>query len=124
MQQQRPVNLDLSSMSYPPMAIVSILHRISGVLLFLGMPVMLYFLYQSLSSAAAFEQLLTTCSHPVFKLFNWFFSSALLYHLLAGIRHMIMDYGFGETIAASRNSSFALLGLVIIGVIALGVWIW
>ena len=124
MKHQRPVNLDLTSFSYPPMAIVSILHRISGILLFLGVPVMLYFLSVSLSSVSAFEQLTAMLHHPFWKLFNWFFLSALLYHLLAGIRHMVMDYGWGESLSASRYSAITLLGLVVVGVIGLGVWIW
>ena len=124
MKHQRPINLDLTSFSYPPMAIVSILHRISGILLFLGVPVMLYFLNLSLSSMSAFEQLMVMLHHPFWKLVDWFFLSALLYHLLAGIRHMVMDYGWGESLAASRFSAVALLGLVVIGVLSLGVWIW
>jgi len=121
---QRPVNLDLTSFSYPPMAIVSILHRISGVLLFLGFPVMLYFLSVSLSSRLAFEELIMMLHHPFWKLVDWFFLSALLYHLFAGIRHMMMDYGWGESLIVSRYSAFFLLGLVVIGIIGLGVWIW
>jgi succinate dehydrogenase / fumarate reductase cytochrome b subunit len=106
------------------MAIVSILHRISGVLLFLGAPVMLYFLQRSLHSVTAFDELMVLLNHPFWKLFNWFFLSALLYHLLAGIRHMIMDFGFGETLLASRRSAVLLLALVVVGVLGLGVWIW
>ncbi len=121
---KRPVNLDLTSLSYPPMAIVSILHRISGLLLFIGVPVMLYFLSASLTSQAAFDALVVMLSHPFWKLLNWFFLSALLYHLLAGIRHMLMDYGWGETLTASRHSALTLIAVVIIGVVALGAWIW
>jgi succinate dehydrogenase / fumarate reductase cytochrome b subunit len=62
--------------------------------------------------------------HPFWKLVDWFFLSALLYHLFAGIRHMLMDYGWGESLTASRYSAFALLGLVGVAVISLGVWIW
>ena len=125
MNHQRPINLELGSLKFPPMAIVSILHRISGIGLFLLLPLMLYFLKLSLASAASFEHLqmlITTCVW--YKLVILAFTSAFMYHLLAGIRHLLMDMGFGETLVAARRSSFVVIGLSVIGSIIFGAYLW
>ena len=124
MTHKRPVNLDLGSFKYPPMAIASILHRISGLVLFLLMPLMLYFLSMSLRSAESFDQLqlmLTRCSY---KFMLWAFSTALIYHLLAGIRHMLMDIGIGEQLNVGRRSAIIVMILAFILTIFLGIWLW
>ncbi len=125
MNQQRPVNLDLGSIKFPPMAIASILHRISGLVLFLLLPIMLYFLRQSLASPESFEHLqilIKTCAWH--KLLIWGFSSAWLYHLLAGIRHLLMDTGMGETVHAARRSALIVIGLSILGIMIMGACLW
>ncbi len=61
---------------------------------------------------------------PWSKLTLWAFSSALIYHILAGFRHMIMDAGFGEELVAARRSAVTLIGLGVVLTILLGVWIW
>lgn len=121
---KRPVNLDLGSLKYPPMAIVSILHRISGLVLFLLLPLMLYFLGLSLDSAESFEHLKTVLAGPYCKLLMWLFMAALIYHVIAGIRHLLMDIGVGEQLVAGRRSAVGVLVLAFISVIFLGVWIW
>lgn len=125
MNQQRPVNLDLGSIKYPPMAIASILHRISGLVLFLLLPVMLYFLKLSLASAESFEQLHhLMVTSPFCRLLVWGFGTAWCYHLLAGIRHLMMDAGMGETLAAGRRGAWLVIGLSILGAIVIGVGLW
>lgn len=125
MKHQRPINLDLASLKYPPMAIVSILHRISGISLFLLLPLMLYFLKLSLTSAASFEQLHTLVMTCVgYKLVILAFVSAFMYHFLAGIRHVLMDMGLGETLIAARRSAYIVIGLSVIGTIIFGAYLW
>ena len=124
MNHKRPVNLNLATMKYPSMAIASILHRISGLVLFILMPVMLYFLSKSLVSAESYEQLQISLNRTCCKWLLWAFSSALIYHVLAGIRHMIMDFGLGEHLAAARRSANLVIILAIILAIFLGIWIW
>ena len=125
MNQKRPVNLDLGSITFPPMAIASILHRISGVVLFLFLPVMLYFLKQSLASPVSFEHLknlIMTCVW--YKLVIWGFSSAWFYHLLAGTRHLMMDIGIGETVDAARRSAWGVIGVSALGIMMMGACLW
>lgn len=121
---QRPINLDLSSIKQPPMAIASILHRISGIVLFLLLPFMLYLLDQSLQTAISFDALRIMLANPYYKFLLWGFSAALTYHVLAGIRHLLMDMGFGENINAGRCSAMIVIALAIILTIVLGVCIW
>lgn len=75
------------------MAIISILHRISGVLIFLFIPAMLYILHQSLLSQEQLISLQECLQHPVSKLVIWVLLAAVIFHLLAGIRHLVMDLG-------------------------------
>lgn len=121
---QRPVNLDLARLSYPPMAIVSILHRISGLVLFLFLPVVLYFFGLSLQSSASFFDAHTLLAKPLGAFFLWAFGSALLFHVLAGVRHLMMDLGFGESLVAGRRSSVVVLVLAVGLSLGLGAFLW
>lgn len=121
LQPKRPVNLDLLTIKQPSPAIASILHRISGILIFLLMPFMLYALHQSLMSS---ENFLKMQECGVLKFFTWVFLSALLYHTLAGIRHLLMDLGLGEGPITGRKTAWFVLILASIGIIGLGVYLW
>jgi succinate dehydrogenase / fumarate reductase cytochrome b subunit len=121
---KRPINLDLSSLKFPPMAIASLLHRISGVVLFLLLPVMLFILGNSLQSEEIFAQTKSMLTNPCYKLVLWAFSAAMIYHVLAGIRHILMDMGFGEHLKAGRRSSILVIVLAVLLTIFLGIWIW
>lgn len=68
MQKKRPKHLDLGKISLPIMAKVSILHRISGVALFLALPLLIYLLQGSLSSEADFEAYRAVVAFPLMKL--------------------------------------------------------
>ena len=124
MNKKRPVNLDLGTLKFPAMAIASILHRISGLVLFLLLPLMLYFLKLSLDGAASYADLQGTLSNPFIKIVLWAFSAALIYHVLAGIRHLLMDCGVGEHLGESRKSAIFVIGCSVILTIFLGIWIW
>ena len=104
MNKKRPVNLDLGSMKYPVTALTSILHRLSGILLFLCLFVMLYALGKSLSSEEGFNEIKGMLLSPLGKLIAWVLYSALIYHLVAGVRHLIMDMGVGETLQGGKRA--------------------
>lgn len=106
------------------MAIASGLHRLSGLILFLLLPYILYILHQSLQSEEAFFALQISLNRSCCKLLLWFFCSALIYHLLAGIRHMIMDLGWGEQVNSGKRSAIAVIVFAVILTIFLGTWIW
>lgn len=124
MNQKRPVNLDLGTIKFPVMAIASILHRISGLVLFLLLPFILYLLSKSLNNAVSFMQMQNLLQSPFYKLLLWVFSAALVYHILAGIRHMVMDLGYGEEVKEGRQTAIWVIALAVILTIFLGIWIW
>lgn len=124
MNKKRPVNLDLGSLKYPPMAIASLLHRISGVVLFLLLPIMLFIFGQSMESENAFMQVKNALSQPCYKIVVWAFAAAMIYHVLAGIRHLLMDMGVGEHLDSGRRSAILVLVLAVILTLFLGIWIW
>ena len=124
---RRPRNIGLGSLisySFPVMAIASILHRISGVLLFLFTPFLLWALYGSLNSPSCFHALQASLTSPCAKLCIWVFLSALVYHLLAGFKHLLMDIGFCEELNSSKFASWLVILLSLIAVVMLGVWLW
>lgn len=123
-EQQRPVNLSLLTLKFPPMAIVSILHRVSGVLIAFFVPILLYLLSLSLRSPGAFTQLASCLSSPLTKIFTWLFLTLLFYHFLAGIRHLIMDLGYWESLVAGRRSSIGVLAGTVLIIILIGIWLW
>src|SRR5690242_15554050 len=102
----RPVYLNLLAIRQPLPAIVSILHRISGALLFLlGIPLLLWGAHVSLASPDGFAQLKTVVAHPFSKLVLLALAWAYIYHLLAGLRHLALDLHVGVDLAPARRSA-------------------
>ena len=124
MSSKRPVNLEISTIHFPIPAIASILHRISGIIAFFGIAFLLYGLDMSLSSRADFSAFADVMAHPLAKLVVWGILSALAYHLVAGIRHLIMDMDVGETLEGGRLGAKITFAVSIVLIILLGVWIW
>jgi succinate dehydrogenase / fumarate reductase cytochrome b subunit len=108
---KRPLWYNLNLFNLPIPAIVSILHRISGALLFVLMFVLLYFLDRSLASAEAFEGVRQALAHPFLKLVQLGLLWALLHHLIAGIRYLLLDVHVGVALAPARASSYAVIGI-------------
>ncbi|WP_296256956.1 MULTISPECIES: succinate dehydrogenase, cytochrome b556 subunit [unclassified Pseudomonas] len=124
MKSQRPVNLDLRTIKLPITAITSILHRISGIILFVGLAIMLYALSKSLGSEEGFAEVKASLTSPLAKFIAWGLLSALLYHLVAGVRHLIMDTGVGETLEGGKLGSKIVIAISLVLIVLAGVWIW
>ena len=123
----RPVNLSLSTVlavnMKSPVAIASILHRISGVVIFLLIPVLLYVLQQSLASEAAFAAVKSDVLGGLVGGFLVFVALAgLIYHLVVGAKHLVQDFGIGETLEGGRL--LATLALVLAGVLIVCALVW
>ena len=104
---------------------MSILHRISGALLFLvGIPLALWGLDASLRSPEAYAAFATTMSHPLAKLVALALLWSVVHHLLAGLRHLLLDMHVGIDLAPARRSSVVVLvlGIVVTAAIALRLW--
>ncbi len=122
MDNKRPVNLDIGTIKLPITSYVSILHRVSGVVMFFAVAVLLWILESSLASEQSFNELGALFSSPLCQFVIWATLAALAYHLVAGVRHLIMDMGFGEdSFAAGRNSAWVALILALL-VISLITW--
>lgn len=124
MKDTRPVNLNLLLFRWPIPAITSILHRISGVFIFFGVAALLYLLDLSLSSQAGFDEASALLSGTAVKLIVWAVASGILYHLIAGIKHLIMDLGYGETIEGGKIGAITVLIISALAIAAAGYWIW
>lgn len=127
MKSNRPVNLSLSTVLAvnlkSPVAIASILHRISGVVVFLLIPVLLYVLQQSLDSDESFAILQKDFLGSFLGGGLLFIALAgLLFHFVVGAKHLVQDFGIGETLNGGR--AFATAALVLAAVLILCAFVW
>jgi succinate dehydrogenase / fumarate reductase, cytochrome b subunit len=121
----RPVYLNLFAIRQPLPAIVSILHRISGALLFLiGIPLLLWVVQRALASPDGWTAMRTTLEHPVAKLALLLLAWAYFHHFLAGIRHLVMDLHIGMDLPAARRSGAFVLVLALVLTFAVAVKLW
>jgi len=121
---KRPVNLDISTIKLPITAYVSILHRVSGVFLFAGVAVLLWILDTSLTSQDGFNSIGDLAATPLFQGIIWVVLAALAYHTVAGIRHLIMDLGVGESLQGGKTGAALVLMIVAVLIVLAGVWVW
>ena len=106
---KRPVFLNLIQIRLPIAGIVSIAHRIAGVLLFVSLPFWLYLLDLSLSSETEYRQaaeyLQSNWLLPLYAFLFW----AVIHHLLAGIRYLLLDIDIAIEKPAYRNTALTVL---------------
>ena len=121
---KRPVNLDIGTIHLPITAYVSILHRISGVILFAVIALFLWMLDASLSSEESFNSIKECMTSLISQTIIWLSLAALVYHLVAGLQHIVMDFGFGETLKGGQLGAKIVLTLSVLLIILVGVWIW
>lgn len=121
---KRPINLNLLTISFPITAIVSILHRISGFFLFLIIPVFLAILALTLRSPETFFTVHRCFAQPLTKCLILGFLFALFYHLLAGIRHLLMDGGIAEALRSARLSAALVMVLALLMTGLMGIYVW
>jgi succinate dehydrogenase / fumarate reductase, cytochrome b subunit len=95
----------------PLAGVVSILHRISGALMFLLLPFVLYLLEQSITSEISFNSMRSFVSHPLAKLIILALAWAYLHHFAAGIRHLFMDMHMALSKDGSRHSAASVLAI-------------
>ncbi len=123
----RPVNLSMGQVLEvnlkSPVAIASILHRLSGVIVFLLVPVLLWLLDKSLSSPEGFAQVQEIFNGFFVRFIVWVFVAGLIYHFIAGVKHLLADLGFAEELQSGRIAATISLILSAIGIIAAFIWI-
>ena len=127
MKSNRPVNLSMGQVLdvnlKSPVAIASILHRLSGVIVFLLVPVLLWILDKSLSSPEGFAQVQEIMNGFVVRFIVWVFVAGLIFHFVAGVKHLLAEVGVAEELESGRLASTIALILSAIGIVAAFVWI-
>lgn len=108
----------------PITAITSILHRITGIALFFGVGFLVWALSLSLQSSQGFDQVAQVMTHPFAKFITWGILSLVVYHLFAGIKHLIMDAGYAETKEGGPLAAKITLALTVVAIVLMGVWVW
>ncbi len=124
MNSNRPTNLDISTIELPLPAKASIIHRVSGFILFFSVAFMLTALAESLESAESFANLTNAFDNGIVKFIAWGILSALGYHFVAGVKHLLMDMGIGETKEGGHTGAIITLVLGAIVILLAGVWVW
>jgi succinate dehydrogenase / fumarate reductase cytochrome b subunit len=120
----RPIYLNLFQYKWPLVAVASILHRVSGVGVFFGIGVLLFLLQTSLESQSSFELVRSSFQSPGLKLLVWLIISGLIYHFVAGVKHLIMDWGFGEDLRSAHLASQLTLAVATLLSLLAGVRLW
>lgn len=112
---RRPVFLNLYRIQMPVGALTSIMHRVTGVLLSLGIPFSVYLLDRSLQGPQSYAQVTGLFGNLVFRIAVIASVWALTHHLLAGIRHLLSDIDIGSQLPAARRSAWIvnLTGLAV-----------
>ena len=121
---QRPVHLDLQKIRFPATAIASILHRVSGVIMLFAVGILLWMLNTSLASAEGFSDMQALFANPLVKFVVWGIFTALGYHLIVGVRHLIMDSGRWEELQSGNASAKISFVLAIVVSVLVGIWVW
>ena len=125
MKDNRPVNLDIGTIQLPITSYVSILHRISGVAIFAGVAILLWLLEGSLESAESFAQTKALLADSIIlKGLVWLVLCGFIYHTVAGVKHLIMDLGIGETLEGGKKGAQIVLVVSVVLMLLAGVWVW
>ena len=121
---ERPVNLNLFRFHFPIAAVTSITHRITGILLFLGVWVLLYLLHLALQEDGS-EQLSSILGSIWGRGVLVLLAACTIFHLLAGVKHLLLDLHIGETLEASRALSWStwLLTALLTAAVTLALWL-
>jgi succinate dehydrogenase / fumarate reductase cytochrome b subunit len=117
---RRPKNLDLKTIRLPLPGILSILHRISGVGIFLMLPVLLWLFQSSLASPEAFAVSKSFVAYPLVKLILFGLIWLYMHHFCAGIRYLLLDLHKGIELESARLSSKIVFAVSIVLALIIG----
>jgi len=121
LKKKRPKNLDLMTIRLPLPGILSILHRVSGAVLFLLLPVLLWLFESSLTSPDTFAVFRSIAAHPLVKLILLGLIWLYLHHFCAGIRYLLLDLHKGIDLESARLSSKIVFAVSIVLTLLIGV---
>lgn len=121
---KRPKHLALHLIKLPLPGFVSILHRVSGLALFLALPLLLLVLQYSLTSSVTYEQLMDVLAHPMIKLVLLGLLWSFLHHFCAGLRYLAIDLHLVASLKQARDSSKIVMVASLLMTVLFGVKLW
>lgn len=120
----RPKNLNLFTIRLPINALVSILHRATGCILFLLIPLLLGLYQFSLYSEIGYQTVMNVLGYPLVKLLLLGLTWVFTHHFLAGIRHLVMDIHFLTSLMKARLTSRCVLVMDFLVTLFVAVKMW
>ena len=117
MNQSRPVYLNLFKIRLPVTGIVSLAHRVSGVLLFLAIPFLIYLVDLSIASPEGYASAISWLGNPVIMFIQLVLVWSLAHHFFAGLRFLLLDFDIGVTRSASTFTSWLVITAELIVVV-------
>lgn len=121
---KRPKHLNLMQIRLPVAGIISIMHRVSGAVLFLLIPLLLYLFQLSLQSGMTFMEFQEIVRRPLVKLILLGLLWGYLHHLFAGLRHLFLDLHIGISLETARLTSIIVLVAGIALTLLVGARLW
>jgi succinate dehydrogenase / fumarate reductase cytochrome b subunit len=103
---RRPVFFNLAQIQMPVGALTSITHRVTGILLALGVPFGIHLLDLSLQGPQSYVRVIALFDNVALRIAAVLFVWVLAHHLLAGIRHLLSDIDIGSQLPAARSSAW------------------
>lgn len=113
----KPIYLNLFRLHLPVTGWVSILHRVSGALLFFMLPVLVGGFALAITNEVGFARVAAYLATPFTKLLMLAVVAGLAHHFFAGLRHLAMDAHWGQTLNSARVTSYIVLlttGIVVL----------
>jgi succinate dehydrogenase / fumarate reductase cytochrome b subunit len=122
--QKRPKFLNLFAIHLPVTGISSFAHRVSGALMILAIPGLIYLFGVSVRDSAGFDSALRILHTVPVKLFCTLLVWTIAHHILAGIRFLLMDIAVGEQLGMAKFSAWLvnIVGVVMFIFIAFKIW--
>ncbi len=111
LKKKRPKHLNLMVIKLPVPGFVSILHRVSGLFLFLWLPVLLWLFQSSIESQQSFDAYKEVFANPLMKLVLLGLLWCYLHHFCAGIRYLLLDMDRGTDLQPARASAWAVFAV-------------
>jgi len=124
MTRKRPKYLNLFRIKLPLPGIVSFLHRVSGALLFIAIPLFLAVFQLTLNSPADFDKVRQGLESPLVKLVLIVLLWGYSHHFFAGLRFIAMDMGIGMELGKTRRNSWLVLTFSLTLTAMIGGWLW
>lgn len=124
MKTDRPVNLNLFTITLPIVGIASFAHRVTGGALFVGLAFGLYALQLALSSPEGFKEAAALSGSALGRFIFVGLIFSLSYHILAGLKHLLLDFHVGDTFGAAKVSSVIVIVLSVVVTFVLGGLLW